>query len=43
MWYGLDGYEVSDLKKQQYSKEVISKGKGVIKPNSNNRKGGTVF
>lgn len=43
MWYGLDGYEVSDLKKQQYSKEVISKGKGVIKPNRNNRKGGTVF
>lgn len=40
IWYALDGYEVSDLKKVPY--DVYNKGKGTIKPKQN-RRGGTVF
>lgn len=40
IWYGLDGYEVSDLKKVPYS--VYDKGKGTIKSKPN-RRGGAVF
>jgi phage terminase large subunit len=44
IWYGLDGYEVSDLKELKYDDEVYQKGKGVIKPNDPyKRKGGSVF
>ena len=44
IWYGLDGYEVSDLKEQKYSEEVYAKGKGVKKNNYNSyKKGGGVF
>ena len=40
IWYALDGYEVSDLKKVPY--DVYNKGKGTIKPKEY-RRGGTVF
>lgn len=46
IWYGLDGYEVSDLKETKYDEEVYNKGKGVIKTKTTDpygRKGGTVF
>nr|DAK82249.1 MAG TPA: terminase large subunit [Caudoviricetes sp.] len=44
IWYGLDGYEVSDLKEQKYSEEVYAKGKSVKKNNYNAyKKGGGVF
>lgn len=29
IWYGLEGYEVSDLKEQKYADSVYEKGKGV--------------
>lgn len=43
IWYGLDGYEVADIKEQKYDDEVYRKGNGVIKPTSNYKKGGTIF
>lgn len=45
IWYGLDGYEVSDLKGIKYNKEVYSKGMGLKKNKTNQyrKKGGVVF
>lgn len=46
IWYGLDGYEVSDLKEHKYDDSVYEKGKGVANnaiTDPYNRKGGTVF
>jgi phage terminase large subunit len=42
IWYGLDGYEVSDLKDVLYDDDVYNKGRGVINPITN-KKGGSVF
>lgn len=45
MWYALDGYEVADIKNENYSEEVYNKGMG-LKTNqlSNyNKRGGNVF
>lgn len=43
IWYGLDGYEVADIKSRKYSKEVTSKGKGVVKASDSRRRGGKIF
>lgn len=44
IWYGLDGYEVSDLKEEKYNEEIYFKGKSVRKNNYNEyKKGGTIF
>lgn len=44
IWYALDGYEVADVKEQNYKDDIYNKGKGVNKPKDTyNRKGGTVF
>ena len=44
IWYGLDGYEVADIKEQKYSEEITSQGRGVINTNNKpRRKGGTIF
>ncbi len=44
IWYGLDGYEVADIKEQKYSEEITSQGRGVINTNNKTkRKGGTIF
>ena len=42
IWYGLDGYEVADIKEQKYADSVYNKGNGTIKLNQQ-RKGGAVF
>ena len=42
IWYGLDGYEVADIKEQKYADSVYNKGNGTIKLNQH-RKGGAVF
>lgn len=41
IWYGLDGYEVSDLKHCGYN--VSDKGKGIVKPTSYYKRGNIVF
>ena len=33
IWYGLDGYEVSDLKEHKYDDSVYNKGSGIKKDN----------
>lgn len=44
IWYGLDGYEVSDLKEEKYNEEIYFKGKSIKKNNhSEYKKGGTIF
>ena len=43
IWYGLDGYEVADIKEQKYSNDVITQGRGVYKQTNNSRKGGPIF
>lgn len=43
IWYGLDGYEVADIKEQGYKDEIYNKGKGTIKTTNPYKKGGTVF
>lgn len=44
IWYGLDGYEVSDLKEKNYDDSVYQKGKGIAnKINDSYKRGGTVF
>ncbi|HDO9649439.1 TPA: terminase large subunit, partial [Clostridioides difficile] len=43
IWYGLDGYEVSDIKELKYSNDIYNKGLGLKKNNQYNKKGGTVF
>lgn len=42
IWYGLEGYEVADVKEQKYSEEVIKQGRINTKPPIRN-KGGVVF
>lgn len=43
IWYGLDGYEVSDLKEQKYNDEVYQKGKGTKPPTQQYKRGSSVF
>ncbi|MDU7948706.1 MAG: PBSX family phage terminase large subunit [Clostridium sp.] len=43
IWYGLDGYEVSDLKEKNYSDKVYDKGRGLKKHQETYKRGGSVF
>lgn len=43
IWYGLDGYEVADIKEEKYADSVHNKGLGVKKNTNNYMKKGTVF
>ncbi|WP_195603787.1 PBSX family phage terminase large subunit [Clostridium tyrobutyricum] len=43
IWYGLDGYEVADIKEQKYDDSVYNKGRGLKNNVYHRRKGGTVF
>ncbi|MDK3181759.1 PBSX family phage terminase large subunit [Clostridioides difficile] len=46
IWYGLDGYEVSDIKELKYNNDIYNKGLGLKKnniPNQYNKKGGVIF
>lgn len=45
IWYGLDGYEVSDLKEHKYDDSIYEKGKGVVKTTTKDpyKRGGSVF
>ncbi|WP_416044650.1 PBSX family phage terminase large subunit [Clostridium tyrobutyricum] len=43
IWYGLDGYEVADIKEQKYDDSVYNKGRGLKNNVYHGRKGGTVF
>lgn len=39
IWYGLDGYEVADIKNKGYSKNVYEQGRDIKKSNSKTYKG----
>ena len=44
IWYGLDGYEVSDLKEKKYDDSVYEKGRGIANNVSDPyKRGGTIF
>lgn len=43
IWYGLDGYEVADIKEQKYAKEIYQKGLGIKQDIRYSKKGGTIF
>lgn len=44
IWYGLDGYEVSDLKEKKYDDSVYQKGRGIANNVSGPyKRGGTIF